>query len=320
MKLFLKYNSSFADFYSLYQSALQGEYAAVEMILGYIDDMCQPCVPEIYTELLEYNLTSETGQIKFHGLHQYEKWFVNLDNVFNCESALNAAVRNGYVDIMKLLISKSIYTVNCPSFDGSIPLMTAVKYNQTELFKILFVVGTNKLHRCRNMKDVDLFYLIKKNNFHLRIKNFKQFCPTFGGVEHLLALYDNLDIIQFAREKGNYSWYSRDIDGVTPIHYAFCHNSIKFLKYIVLGKRLSYLRANLRSNNGSSPFHSAAICKSTALFYFFNPNKNNKYNIIPDVMDNENRSILHYAFLQPLNSEDLVKIDYLGHDAFTSSM
>lgn len=90
---------------------------------------------------------------------------------------------------------------------------------------------------------------------------------------------------------------------MTPIHYTFCHNSINFLNFIVLGNKLSFKLSNLRSNNGSSPYFS-----------------HNKNNIIPDVTDKENRSILQYAFLQPWHAEDLVKIDYIGFDAFTSSL
>ncbi|CAC5393573.1 ANKRD50 [Mytilus coruscus] len=330
MKLFLKYNSTLADFYSLHQSTLRGEFKAVKMLLDYVDDLCQPClefpkVPKIYRSYLQYNLTSETSQIKYQMTHRYETWSVNLNNLFICESALNAAVRNGYLDIVKLLLAKSNVTVSCPTFDGSIPLMTAVVYNQTEIFKILYEAGSNTYQRCHSFRNADLTimvtYPLENDTFlNVSVTDFKQPCPPFAGVEHLIAIYDNLDIIHFTNEKEYHSWYSGDIDGVTPFHYAFCHNSINFMNYIILRNNFVFPLADIKSHNGSSPFHSAAICKSTALFHYLNPNKNNQYNKIPDVIDNENRSILQYAFLQPLHGEDLVKLDYIGHDAFTSSM
>ncbi|XP_063446984.1 protein TANC2-like [Mytilus trossulus] len=328
MELFLNYNSSLVDFYSLYLSAQHGEYRAVKLQLGYVGDVCRPCVLypymlNMYRSWVQYHsdVTSKTSGIKYQVTLHFESWYANLDNLFRCESALNAATRNGHVNIMKLLISKSNDTLNCPSLDGSFPLISAVANNRTELFKILYETGANKLQRCHNMQNLTYRYLMEDQTyFNISMTYLKQPCPHFGGVEHLVAIYDNLDIIHLTHEKGYHSWSSRDIDGVTPIHYAFCHNSINFLNYIVLGNRSPYPLSNLRSNNGSTPFHSAAICKSVALFYFFSPSKNSKYNIIPDVMDNENRSILQYAFLQPLQAEDLVKIDYIGYDSFTSSL
>ncbi|VDH96728.1 Hypothetical predicted protein [Mytilus galloprovincialis] len=329
MKLFLKYNSSLVDFYSLYQSALQGEYKAVKLQLGYVDDVCMPCTVypillNIYGSLLQYNVTSKTSRIRYQMVHYFEnRWIANQDNLFRCETALNAAIRNGHIKIVKLLLKNSNKTLNCPSIDGSFPLMTAVMYNQTEIFKLLYEAGANEFRRCNNIQNFNLTYryLIADQTFYdINITYFKQSCPPFGGIDHLVSIYDNLAIMHLIHEKGYHSWSSEDIDGLTPIHYAFCHNSINFLNYIVLRNRFPSPLSNLRSNNGSTPFHSAAICKSIALFHYFNPNKNNEYNFIPDVLDNENRSILQYAFLQPLHAEDLVKIDYIGHDAFTSSL
>lgn len=163
--------------------------------------------------------------------------------MLQCESTLNAAVRNGYLEIVKILLTKSNVTLNCPSLDGSIPLMTAVVYNQIEIFKILYKAGSNTIQRCYSLRNVNLTLMITdplENDtvFNVSVTDVNQSCPRYAGVEHLIAIYYNFEIIRFTYEKEYYSWYSSDIDGVTPIHYAFCHNSIHFMNYIILGGKL----------------------------------------------------------------------------------
>ncbi|CAG2247292.1 unnamed protein product [Mytilus edulis] len=202
MKLFLKYNSSLADFYSLYQSALQGEYIAVKLQLGYVNDVCKPCEVfpgflNIDKTLLRYNITSKTSGSSYQETHQFENWYVKLGHSSMCESALNGAIRNGHVKIAKLLITKSNDTLDCPTFGGNVPLMTAVMFNQTEIFKILYEAGANILQRCHDMQNVNLTYryLMENQYFHnitITSTRFEQSCPPYGGVEHLEAIYDNL--------------------------------------------------------------------------------------------------------------------------------
>lgn len=122
-----------------------------------------------------------------------------------CESALNGAIRNGHVKIAKLLITKSNDTLDCPTFGGNVPLMTAVMYNQTVIFKILYEAGAKLLQRCHIMQNVNLTYryLMADQYFHnitITSTRFKQSCPPYGGVEHLDAIYDNLDIIRFTHD------------------------------------------------------------------------------------------------------------------------
>lgn len=74
MKLFLKYDSSLAAFYSLYQSALQGEYKAVKLQLGFVNDVCKPCEVfpgflNIEKSLLPYNITSSGST--YQETHQF---------------------------------------------------------------------------------------------------------------------------------------------------------------------------------------------------------------------------------------------------------
>jgi hypothetical protein len=66
------------------------------------------------------------------------------------------------------------------------------------------------------------------------------------------------------------------------------------------------LNFTARTLNMSTIFHSAAICKVLSLYQ--NSRNDYKYKLnVPDVVDKDGRSILHYSMLMPLDKDGRVR-------------
>lgn len=189
----------------------------------------------------------------------------------------------------------------------------AVKYNRNEIFKLLYRIS-NISHKCKSISIEQS----KLTDSELQIINHMK-CPDNAGVEHLLASYDNLHLIEYLFNKGHRNWESLDRDGCSPLHYAFCHGSYKFVNFFIFEKKLP-LNVSSRSVNGSTPFHSAATCHSFILNQYYQKLNETKLPAIPDVSDNQGRSILQYAFNKSISADDLVRIGKIRDDDFMFSL
>ncbi|CAC5364563.1 ANKRD50 [Mytilus coruscus] len=313
VKLFLDINSSLADPHSLYYASQQGHDEIVSLLLNYVNDTCLPCNGSMYWLLtlsirkqIDVTLPVEaldTNSFYFRSLDiiQFDEMRRNiilLDDrrLLTCESALNAAVRKGHLRIVKLLLEEEVNALHCTMFDGSTSLMTAAKFDQAELFRYLHDYGGNLSCRCKN----NLSYEDKIEKTELALLKEKK-CPENGSLAHLLAIYNSYGIIKHLLNTGFYHWETNDTNGLTPSHYAFCCNSNNFIKLVVFAdKDTAHLYLNSKSNNGSTPYHSAAVCRSLILSHYVDTS----VKTLPDKVDNNNRSILHYGLMQPVSQED----------------
>ncbi|VDI41542.1 Hypothetical predicted protein [Mytilus galloprovincialis] len=194
-------------------------------------------------------------------------------------------------------------------FDGSTPLMTAAKYDQAEVFRYLHNSGGNIDDRCNsNLSYKDT---IEETELNL-LKEIT--CPKNGSISHLLAIHNSYNIIKYLLNIGFDHWQTNDSNGLTPSHYAFCCNSNNFINLVVFAnKRTGHLNLNVKSPNGSTSFHSAAICKSLILSHYVDMT----IRLLPDEVDNSNRSILQYGLMPPVSQEDAIEIDRVGTDYYS---
>lgn len=159
----------------------------------------------------------------------------NFESVrfITCDNPLNAAVRNGYVEIVEILVENNSKTANCSIYNGSIPIFTAVKCYQNEIFKLLYDLS-DLSYKCKGI----LYDRSKLTGYENEIIDFRK-CPENAGMEHLLAIYDNLQLIEYHFKNGHKNRELRDKEGCTPLHLAFCHGSYKFVNFFIFKKTQS---------------------------------------------------------------------------------
>ncbi|VDI76163.1 Hypothetical predicted protein [Mytilus galloprovincialis] len=97
-------------------------------------------------------------------------------------------------------------------------------------------------------------------------------------------------MFRLLHSNGLVNWNDRDNDQSTPLHYAFCHSNYEFSQIAIILK----IDFDVRSSNGSTPYHSAAVCLSLTLYVFMCTNTEYKLTI-PDAKDINGLSILQYG-------------------------
>lgn len=142
VQLLLNYNTNFADTHFLYKASEKGHTQILNWLLDTgLKDVCLPCNGTFYQLPFLSNRQQQTMKLDkirsgltFHQDVHIKTFFYDDWRLITCETALNAAVRNGHLEIVKILIHESFSTINCATYDGKTPLMTAVRYNRTAIF------------------------------------------------------------------------------------------------------------------------------------------------------------------------------------------
>lgn len=297
---------SLASLLSLHHAAENGHSNIIKLLLQYgVKDTCLVCngtfnwIPyshgrrqQDHTIVVVYaNLTIEENY------SFYDDWYL-----ITCDTALNAAVRNGHAKIVELLLAENINTLNCTAYDGKTPIMTAVQYNQTNIFSHLLKFEFDLTTKCRNdvySNEHDMYRMGSSEQKRLS----RESCEDGISIMHLLVMHWNFEMLILLKWNVLVNWEEKDDDESTPLHYAFCHSNYMFI-LIAIELNLNF---TARSKNGSTPFHSAALCKSLTLKEFML--LDTKYKLtIPDVKakDNNGLSILQYGSLLTYNYD----IDY----------
>jgi hypothetical protein len=93
--------------------------------------------------------------------------------------------------------------------------------------------------------------------------------------------------------------------------------TIQITNFFIGAAQALKLNFTVRTLNMSTIFHSAAICKSISLYVhsrkyeeYIKPN-------VPDVVDKDGRSILHYSMLMPLDKDGHVMQGKIADDLLT---
>ena len=320
MNMFLKMNSSLADIISLYQASKNGYPNIVQTLLSYgVIDECVPCNGTIYWLPLLSNRKQQRAEINNikseYGTFPVKTYFNDDWHLITCETALNAAVRNGHLDVVNILMKEEDNALGCTTYDGKTPLMTAVRYNRTEIFQLLHTKNSTMSLKCEHSFNIfDIYFQTKLDNSE-KAELITERCPSGGSVVHLLAMYGNIDMLLIMHKSGFSDWDLRDTDNATPLHYAFCHNT----HFFILAANKLKLNFSARTLNMSTIFHSAVICKSFSLYFYSRIFEKYKLNV-PDVVDKDGRSILHYNMLMPLNKDDHVRQTKIDLDPITFSI
>ncbi|VDI61961.1 Hypothetical predicted protein [Mytilus galloprovincialis] len=214
----------------------------------------------------------------------FDDWYL-----LTCETALHAAIRNGHLKIIKQLMTKSNNCLDCVDFSGKTPLMSAIVNGDPHIFMFLYDFDKTMKRQCASRIQFLSNDILKISDDDMSILQQSQ-CPPDTAFSHLLAAYGTKEMLDLVLNNTLINWTQRDSDNAAPLHHAFCHNNKYFID-ISLKKADINETLHFRSSNGSTPFHSAASCKSLALDYIFETYSQR----IHDVKDFSGRSILHYA-------------------------
>lgn len=153
LRIMLPFNNSLADYYSFYHSALLGEHQAVKLLSKYIKDQCETCLNFNYVSILStYNLgLSKLIQTKITQveLHPMLGCNIEIDDSIACDTALNAATRNGHLEIVKFLLRLTNETVNFRCLMGQ---YLSIKNKDLRMFKILYEARSNINYTCKEIK------------------------------------------------------------------------------------------------------------------------------------------------------------------------
>lgn len=110
-------------------------------------------------------------------------------------------------------------------------------------------------------------------------------CPYNTTFSHFLAYYWDNDMYDLGQSQNIWNWTAGDSDGSTPVHYACCAGNRDMIALL----ERDGAKFDARSLNGSTPLHSAAICRQNNVL-------SDLLSRYPEsVFDKQNMSISHYV-------------------------
>ncbi|KAK3586911.1 hypothetical protein CHS0354_008507 [Potamilus streckersoni] len=298
LDVFLKLDPQFADQRCLYNAASNGHKNIVRRILNLdVKDKCVPCNGSIYwVKANENRLQAENHTVHILndtlGIREFKSKRKPFDDWWTilCETALHAASRLGFNDIVQMLTAQGHTGMSCRDRAGRTPFLTAIIYNRTETISFLYPLA-NLSDKCleRNLTDDEITQLSK---FEIQMLSEGK-CPNGSSVVHLISRYGLYNLARNSLFRG-LDWEEEDTEGSRPIHHAACHSGTEMII------TLKDLHVDLfsRTPNGSTAFHIAALCRLHNLMGMRDKNDGR----LPQLYDIMNRSILQYMYISPLPS------------------
>lgn len=219
-----------ADFFALHQAAANGYVDVVKLIISSgVNDKC----------------------VEAYG-SEYSRDTMNHNKEQIYETALSSAIRHKHNNVIKVLLNETINTMNGNNYGGFDSLHVAVISNSLEATKLLLSAGVNINTRCKINRG-----------FHFRIDHKQSLsCRCGYSALHWAAELQHYEIAVELIQFGIYT-SARDCKGSTALHIASCLGNVHFIRLLVEWDKTLI---NARTNNGSTPLHSAATCYASGVF------------------------------------------------------
>ncbi|CAC5384594.1 unnamed protein product [Mytilus coruscus] len=229
-------NNSFANLLSLHHASDNGHSKIVKLLLQYgVKDTCLLCngciywIPEAHGIMQQnfINIIVYTNLTKEERYSFYDDWYL-----ITCDTALNAAVRNGHFKVVELLLNEKTNALKCTALDGKNPIMTAVQYNQTAIFRYLLNFQADVTAKCSDRLYINEpnMYLLGKSE---QSRSSREACAVGMTINHLLVVHWIRDIFFLLDSNELVNLEDRDNDLSTPLHYAFYHNNYEFIEIAI---------------------------------------------------------------------------------------
>ena len=293
LRAFLVINESFAGERCVYLAAKNGHEHIVDMLLRR-ESMRLTCITKAAS--LEAHNKIVIPQTKNPGIIQIkliDDWWL-----FFRESPLHVAIRYGHNTIAERLVQSHPELLDCFDAFGRTPFLASVWYDKLDIFKLLSKRLSNNVEKCRNTIPAHISGF--QQFFPPGFINEKQ-CPLGASFPHLAAIFDRIDMLFYVlKNRLQVNWTAVDTALNPPDHYAACAGSLNYL-YLAKHGSLSHDIDEMRAANGSSVYHIAALCTNTLSMVVLKGE--DLKDTIPNYVDDNNRSILHYSVLsRPENS------------------
>ena len=288
------WSSSFQT--SLYLAAKTGHLHVVKYLLSLnVVDTCIPCLDKInWIPNGKVRFQSKIPNKKLPYEWDYRNFVLKDDRRFLfCESALDIAVQNQHLEIVKVLTSETVNALKCVNARGMTPLITAAAFERNDIVLYFLEKRLSLNDTCKIPKKTRFYNSNIDNFYHPR------FCVKGLTFWHILAIYASEETMEsvYKQNEFNYAWNITDNYGATPFHYLCCNARFSDVKYIQYFDLL-YSHLLLRAVNGSTPAHSAALCGQYVTLLIFIK----RYELPKDIKDNSNKNILHYLAMSDLKN------------------
>ncbi|XP_052703495.1 ankyrin repeat domain-containing protein 50-like [Crassostrea angulata] len=274
--------------HSLYLAAKNGHANVVEYLLslGAVDD-CLPCNGSLYWIPKGKGRLQSKGAREFYYDRDEHDYVLTDDQRFLfCETALEIATQNGYFEVVKILLKEETNAMTCTDARGRTPVFTAAAFDRKDI--LLYFLDESKHLFNAKCEDKLTIKRMKRDLGKLEIRNYHfKCCKKELALQNFLALYSTSETIFALYKNGLRNWHTEDSSGATPFHYLCCSGVEPSLGGI-FEAILSY---NDKSQNGSTPIHSAAICRN---FISLAVSSIRHHKIFTSVKDSNKRNVLHY--------------------------
>lgn len=235
-------------------------------------------------------------------LRLYDFCVSRRSTLYKMRNCFRSCYSKRHTEIVWRLIEIRNNTLRCREAGGRTPIFTAMKFKRSEIFKLLLKKNLKKSDRCiyRNKRNevIDL-------NEKERKEYLENMCPYNVTISHYLAYNWDKDVFNFGQSYDIWNWTERDSDGATPVHYVCCAGDSLMIDFL----ERDGAKFDLRSLNGSTPLHSAAICRQNKVLSYL------LYRYLKTVLDNQKRSISHYVAMSARFS-DVMTEDTMNNDEY----
>ncbi|XP_052810848.1 protein TANC2-like [Mya arenaria] len=262
VKEFYIYNKGSVDWQCLYFASDGGHLSLVIYLVNKLNitDRCRKCNEDL--------TWIPSGCSRMHGrkveiVSLFDDW-----GDLSCESALHAAVRGNYVNILRVIIARdSGRSLSCLDRGGRPPLLLAIQNCRKDIVKYILENHKQFAHirySCGNSTKINDKLKLNENEENLLCA---QICkPGFRLVDVIAEQGDSWTFEEFNQHGIYLDFFTRDVSGCFPAHTAACSGNIRLLKHLIQDQKMDIM--NLRCDNKSTPLHSAIICQSSISFDF----------------------------------------------------
>lgn len=281
---------------ALYLSAKNGHVRVIKYLLsiGAVDS-CVPCFNFIHwIPKGKSRLQTNTRIPNLPYERDYKNYVLRDDTrLYFCESALDIAVQNKHLNVIKILVSQKENALKCVNARGMTPVITAVVFDSQDVIYYFLQSGLPLNDTCT-----------VQHNMKKRFTNYDgnmvddRFCKNELSFWHMLAIHSSSEIVTYVSNntKYDYVWKLTDNNGATPFHHACCNFRLGVEPFFTLASHMLD-----KTLNGSTPAHVAALCLNVVPIYIFM-----KIKKLPvDIKDHNNKTILHYFALYAVDNRPI---------------